>query len=209
MGNPKALAVMRQFLAAFVLVAIPLATLVGCTPDETAANRASPAVDASAFADAVATALQQRLDDIEPRPEPSASSLAIVFSQANVTLNDGKITVTRSRRGNWHIALRDDTAELDETSFLADLERTAIFLPELIRQRRIFRSVATFVAPDSLMPSAAYVLQIDPTPNTGAALRLRSQTFAGERAWTHGSYADSLRRIESFVLRGDGSTDSL
>lgn len=194
---------MWRLLAGVLLFALPIGMLAACMPDDTKAKQASPGTGAGAFADAVAAALRQRLRDIEPLPEPAAESLAIVFSRTSVILDGGGITVTRGRRGNWHIVLHGDAAEHDEATFLAGLERTAIFLPELIRQRRIFRSVATLVAPGSFLPSTRYTLQIDPIPESGAILHLKSERLADGRTWTHASYADSLRRIEAFVRHED------
>lgn len=196
-----------------LLLALAFGALAACTPEEAPAEapreRAAPAPDAAAFADAVAAALRQHLRDIEPLSGPGAANLAIVLSSARLTLSGGAITVTRSHRGNWHIALDPDGAKIDERAFLAELEGAALFLPELIRQRRIFREVATYIATEPLVPPGPYVLRIDPTPAAGATLSLQAAQGVRARTWTHRGYADSLRRIEAFVqgeeLGGQGS----
>lgn len=203
---------MRRLSAAILLLlALPFAALAACVPEEAPAEapleRASP--DAAAFADAVAVALRQHLRDIEPLSGPGAANLAIVLSSARLSLSGGAITVTRSHRGNWHIALDPDGEKIDERVFLAELEGAALFLPELIRQRRIFREVATYIATEPLVPPGPYVLRIDPTPAAGATLSLRTAQGGRAQTWTHRGYADSLRRIEAFVegeeLGGQGS----
>jgi len=179
---------MRRFLAACALMAALAWPPAAAAPDAAAAAPMQPAPAAGAFADALADMLRQRLRAVAPLPAPYAVELA-----------GGAATVTRSRRGDWHIALHGDPAGLDAAAFLARLERTGFFLPELIRQRRIFRSVAIDVAPYRAGATASYTLWIDPTPPAGAALRLTSGESGAALAWTQISDADSLRRIEALV----------
>lgn len=188
---------MKRYLAACALLAALAGPPAPTTPDAAAAEATQAAP--GAFADALAAALRQRLSAVAPLPAPYAAGLAVVFSRPDVELAGGSATVRRSRRGDWHIALRSDPAGLDAAAFLAQLERTGFFLPELIRQRRIFRSVATDVAPQRAGPAASYTLWIDPTPAAGAALRLTSGESGAALAWTQLSDADSLRRIEALV----------
>lgn len=190
---------MRRFLAACALMAALAWPSAAAAPDAAAAAPMQPAPAAGAFADALADMLRQRLRAVAPLPAPYAGGLAVVFSRPDVELAGGAATVTRSRRGDWHIALHGDPAGLDAAAFLARLERTGFFLPELIRRRRIFRSVAIDVAPYRAGATASYTLWIDPTPPAGAALRLTSGESGAALAWTQISDADSLRRIEALV----------
>lgn len=192
---------MARLLVILASLAFPLGALAACLPEDAKTAWAAPSTAAGAFADAVAAALRQHLSDIDPLPAPVADGLTIVVSRASVPLLGGKASVTRGRDGDWHIALGGDAA-YEETAFLAELERTAIFLPELVRQRRIFRRVATFVAVEPPLAESSYILRIDPTPEAGAALHLRAAGAGAERSWTHRGYADSLRRIEDFARHG-------